>query len=216
MAPQHWEISLVFSITSSLLEVLPDHLNAEIVAGTITSKQDAMDYLTWTYFFRRLLMNPSYYELEDTENESVNKFLSGLVEESITQLERSACVEIGEVRWVVSYWRKKNASTLERDVCEVWSRDELKKLSSRLLDNLSDCLICAPEKFLVSSMDSNPWPLWCRCSALTNWAMKPLRCEKVNLLASYVPVKWGMMSERNVCEVWLIDVLYEAIAEIVH
>ncbi|KAK2570728.1 Activating signal cointegrator 1 complex subunit 3 [Acropora cervicornis] len=73
-----------FPVESSLLEVLPDHLNAEIVAGTITSKQDAMDYLTWTYFFRRLLMNPSYYELEDTENESVNKFLSGLDGMSVT------------------------------------------------------------------------------------------------------------------------------------
>ncbi|XP_052242448.1 activating signal cointegrator 1 complex subunit 3-like [Dreissena polymorpha] len=48
-----------FPVESNLLEVLPDHLNAEIVAGTITSKQDAMDYITWTYFFRRLLMNPS-------------------------------------------------------------------------------------------------------------------------------------------------------------
>ena len=78
--------------------MLPDHLNAEIVAGTVTSKQDAMDYLTWTYFFRRLLMNPSYYELEDTDNESVNKFLSSLVEDAITQVEKSACVEIGEVK----------------------------------------------------------------------------------------------------------------------
>ena len=43
-------------------------------------------------------MNPSYYGLEDTENESVNKLLSGLVEDAITQLERSACVEIGEVK----------------------------------------------------------------------------------------------------------------------
>lgn len=42
----------------SLLEVLSDHLNAEIAAGTIASKQDAMDYITWTYFFRRLIMNP--------------------------------------------------------------------------------------------------------------------------------------------------------------
>ena len=78
--------------------MLPDHLNAEIVAGTITSKQDAMDYLTWTYFFRRLLMNPSYYELEDTANDSVNKFLSALVENAVTEVESSACVEIGEVR----------------------------------------------------------------------------------------------------------------------
>ena len=44
----------------SLLEVLSDHLNAEIVAGTIGSKQDAMDYITWTYFFRRLVMNPRW------------------------------------------------------------------------------------------------------------------------------------------------------------
>ena len=46
------------AIGNSLLKVLPDHLNAEIVAGTIGSKQDAMDYITWTYFFRRLIVNP--------------------------------------------------------------------------------------------------------------------------------------------------------------
>ena len=32
--------------------------------------------------------------------------------------------------------------------------------------------------------------------------MKPLTCEQVNLLGSCVPVK-GMMSERNVYEMWL-------------
>ena len=88
---------VTLALLLSLLEVLPDHLNAEIVAGTITSKQDAMDYLTWTYFFRRLLMNPTYYELENTDNDSVNKFLSGLVENAVREVENSACVEIGEV-----------------------------------------------------------------------------------------------------------------------
>jgi activating signal cointegrator complex subunit 3 len=53
---------------------LPDHLNAEVVSGTITCVQDAMDYLTWTYFYRRLLQNPSYYDLSGKTTD----FLEGL------------------------------------------------------------------------------------------------------------------------------------------
>uniref|UniRef100_A0A8C2Z061 Activating signal cointegrator 1 complex subunit 3 n=1 Tax=Cyclopterus lumpus TaxID=8103 RepID=A0A8C2Z061_CYCLU len=86
-----------FPVESSLLSVLSDHLNAEIAAGTISSKQDAMDYITWTYFFRRLVMNPSYYSLEDISHESINKYLSNLVEKSLRELECSYCIEIKEV-----------------------------------------------------------------------------------------------------------------------
>uniref|UniRef100_A0A8C9Y3Z0 Activating signal cointegrator 1 complex subunit 3 n=1 Tax=Sander lucioperca TaxID=283035 RepID=A0A8C9Y3Z0_SANLU len=85
-----------FPVESSLLTVLSDHLNAEIAAGTISSKQDAMDYITWTYFFRRLVMNPSYYSLEDISHESINKYLSNLVERSLRDLECSYCIEIKE------------------------------------------------------------------------------------------------------------------------
>ncbi|KAL0984962.1 hypothetical protein UPYG_G00151150 [Umbra pygmaea] len=85
-----------FPVESSLLDVLSDHLNAEVAAGTIASKQDAMDYLTWTYFFRRLVMNPSYYSLDDISHETINKYLSNLVERSLRDLERSYCIEIGE------------------------------------------------------------------------------------------------------------------------
>ncbi|XP_036173871.1 activating signal cointegrator 1 complex subunit 3 isoform X3 [Myotis myotis] len=85
-----------FPVESSLLGVLSDHLNAEIAGGTITSKQDAMDYITWTYFFRRLIMNPSYYNLSDVSHDSVNKFLSFLIEKSLVELEHSYCIEIGE------------------------------------------------------------------------------------------------------------------------
>ncbi|XP_067094233.1 activating signal cointegrator 1 complex subunit 3 [Osmerus mordax] len=85
-----------FPVESSLLDVLSDHLNAEIAAGTITSKQDAMDYLTWTYFFRRLVMNPSYYSLDDVSHETINKYLSTLVEKSLRDLECSSCMEIQE------------------------------------------------------------------------------------------------------------------------
>lgn len=72
-------------------------MNAEIVAGTITSKQDALDYVTWTYFFRRLIRNPSYYHLEETASAAINKFLSEIVVDALTQLEKSYCIEIEEV-----------------------------------------------------------------------------------------------------------------------
>ncbi|XP_063245781.1 activating signal cointegrator 1 complex subunit 3 [Prinia subflava] len=85
-----------FPVESSLLEVLADHLNAEIAAGTITSKQDAMDYITWTYFFRRLIMNPTYYNLDDVSHDTMNKYLSSLVEKSLFDLEGSYCIEVGE------------------------------------------------------------------------------------------------------------------------
>ena len=68
------------------------------------------------------------------------------------------------------------------------------------MDNLSDCLICALEKFQLS-----PTGLESMTSAMPVQfayqlrAMKLLRCDEVNLLGSWVPVK-GMMSERNVVE----------------
>ncbi|EDX12805.1 GD19029 [Drosophila simulans] len=81
-----------FPVESSLLGVLPEHINAEIVAGTVQSKQAALDYLTWTYFFRRLLRNPSYYQLQDIEPENVNKFMSNLVERVVYELSAAACL----------------------------------------------------------------------------------------------------------------------------
>lgn len=83
-----------FPVESSLHLHLDDHLNAEIVGGTVKSKQDAMDYLTWTYFYRRLQMNPSYYGVQDLTPLGVNTFLSDLIEKSIANLERSCCVEV--------------------------------------------------------------------------------------------------------------------------
>ena len=82
-----------FPVESSLLNVLTDHLNAEIVSGTIQTRQDALDYMTWTFFFRRLLQNPSYYEMEDVEDEGLNTFLSGVVGKALDQLEMSYCLD---------------------------------------------------------------------------------------------------------------------------
>ena len=87
-----------FPVEFSLLNVLADHLNAEIVAGTIQTRQDALDYMTWTFFFRRLLQNPSYCGMDDVEDGGLNSFLSGVVGKALDQLEMSYCLETDEER----------------------------------------------------------------------------------------------------------------------
>ncbi|KAH0543705.1 hypothetical protein FGG08_002021 [Glutinoglossum americanum] len=89
-----------FPVESSLHNVLDDHLGAEVSAGTITTKQDALDYLTWTFFFRRLHKNPSYYGLEISAEEHnttaaqavANEYMVELVDRSLSELAESRCV----------------------------------------------------------------------------------------------------------------------------
>ena len=91
-----------FPVESSLHNVLDNHLAAEISAQTIATKQDALDYLTWTFFFRRLHKNPSYYGLDISPEEQssttaqthANEHMVAIVDKSLSALAESRCVEL--------------------------------------------------------------------------------------------------------------------------
>ncbi|KAL9618637.1 MAG: hypothetical protein Q9160_006678 [Pyrenula sp. 1 TL-2023] len=93
-----------FPVESSLHNVLDNHIAAEVSAGTINTKQDALDYLTWTFFFRRLHKNPSYYGLEISAEEHItntlaareqaSEFMIYLVDTSLNALAESSCAQI--------------------------------------------------------------------------------------------------------------------------
>lgn len=50
-------------VESSLHLNLADPLNAAVVSKSVGSMQDAVEWLTWFFFYRRLPQNPVYYAL---------------------------------------------------------------------------------------------------------------------------------------------------------
>ena len=67
-----------FPVESHLDHFLHDHTVAEIVNKTITNKQEAVDYLTWTFFYRRLSQNPNYYNMQVVAVLGLNAMLSAM------------------------------------------------------------------------------------------------------------------------------------------
>jgi len=83
-------------IESHLQTYLHDAFVTEISTKIITSTQDAVDWTTYTYFYRRLLANPSFYGLTDTSHEGLSAFLSELVETSLKELADAKIVDLDE------------------------------------------------------------------------------------------------------------------------
>lgn len=61
---------------------------------TVENKQDAVDYLTWTFFYRRMTQNPNYYNLQGVSHRHLSDHLSELVEGTLGDLQQSKCIAI--------------------------------------------------------------------------------------------------------------------------
>ncbi|KAI9745256.1 MAG: DEIH-box ATPase [Claussenomyces sp. TS43310] len=83
-------------IESQLQVYLHDAFVSEISTKMIESADDAINWTTFTYFYRRLLANPSYYSLTDTSHEGLSAHLSELVETTLKDLAESKIVDLDE------------------------------------------------------------------------------------------------------------------------
>ncbi|EEQ38863.1 hypothetical protein CLUG_02989 [Clavispora lusitaniae ATCC 42720] len=68
----------------------------EVAVRTFRSKQDAVDWLTYTWLYRRLAQNPSFYGLKDVSHLGVSEFLSELVESTLESLAEGGLLEVNE------------------------------------------------------------------------------------------------------------------------
>jgi replicative superfamily II helicase len=81
-----------FPIESSLHLNLTDHLNAEIATEMVKNRREALEFLESSYLGTRLAQNPLYYGVEGRDTESMKRFLSNLIENSLKDLVLSGCV----------------------------------------------------------------------------------------------------------------------------
>ncbi|KAI6716850.1 hypothetical protein JHW43_000583 [Diplocarpon mali] len=83
-------------IESHLQVYLHDAFVSEISTKMIESADDAINWTTFTYFYRRLLANPSYYSLTDTSHEGLSAHLSELVETTLKDLAETKIIDLDE------------------------------------------------------------------------------------------------------------------------
>lgn len=46
-------------------------MNAEINSGSIKNTSTFIDWITWTYFFRRLVKNPTFYNCLSSDSKII-------------------------------------------------------------------------------------------------------------------------------------------------
>jgi len=50
------------------------------VAKSISNKGEGVDWLTWTFMYRRLINNPNFYNMDEANEQSISLYLSDLID----------------------------------------------------------------------------------------------------------------------------------------
>lgn len=81
-------------LESVLAYNLIDYINVEIVSGTIENHQNCIDWITWTFFYRRIAANPNFYNIASSNASDISDYISELIEAAFGDLVAANCAEI--------------------------------------------------------------------------------------------------------------------------
>ena len=82
-------------VESSLHRHLYEHINAEIILGTVASVQQAIVWLQSTYLFIRMKRNPGHYELGGAEPQSLEEKVGQLCGDALQEMQEVGLVSLG-------------------------------------------------------------------------------------------------------------------------
>jgi hypothetical protein len=83
-----------FPVESCLDQRLNENINAEIASGTIRSLAEAVGYISWTFYARRLKRNPTFYGAKSGDAEDVEDHLFNVAKRSLDELKNVGCVDL--------------------------------------------------------------------------------------------------------------------------
>lgn len=83
-----------FPVESCLDHRVNENINAEIASGTIRSLSEAVGYLSWTFYARRVKRNPAYYGATSGVETDVEDHLFNVAKGSLDDLKNAGCVDI--------------------------------------------------------------------------------------------------------------------------
>lgn len=85
-------VALSLPLESHLNNFIQDALISDI--GLIKNRQYAVDWITYSLFYRRLQLNPSFYKLKDNSEDSLSEYLSELIEKNLGELQSAKLIEL--------------------------------------------------------------------------------------------------------------------------
>lgn len=85
-----------FPVESCLEGRLCEIINAEVSIGTINCLSDALGYLKWTFYSRRVKMNPSYYGAKSSSEEDIEDFFLEVIHETMNRLKDEGCILVDQ------------------------------------------------------------------------------------------------------------------------
>ncbi|RKP18239.1 P-loop containing nucleoside triphosphate hydrolase protein [Rozella allomycis CSF55] len=82
-------------IESCLHENLIEHLNAEIMLGTIKNESESFEWIKKSFLYQRIKLNPNHYKLNGNE---IDKQLNELIKQDLNNLSKVECIKFNETK----------------------------------------------------------------------------------------------------------------------
>jgi activating signal cointegrator complex subunit 3 len=144
-----------FPVESRLLSSLHNFVCAEVcLTGRINSVEDGVEWLKWTYLYRRLRRNPSFYECEGSDDKTIQAFLETLARRVLVELDEAGVVELdgdevasATLGSVAAYYYLDYRTTSEASINVDDFEADVIDASSRRREALAVAFLCAAREF---------------------------------------------------------------------